>query len=79
MIGRILAEIRRDVATAKIRDPAAREVGPLQILATWPGVHALLAHRLAHTLHSIRVPFLPLWATQAARWAAWRVRWQWAS
>ena len=67
MVGRILAEIRRDVATAKIRDPAAREVGPLQILATWPGVHALLAHRLAHTLHSIRVPFLPLAIAAIAR------------
>ena len=41
----MIGEIRRDVDTARDRDPAASEVGPLQILATWPGVHALLAHR----------------------------------
>jgi serine O-acetyltransferase len=67
MVGRILAEIRRDVATARIRDPAARGVGPLQILATWPGVHALLAHRVAHALYGARVPFLPLVITSVAR------------
>jgi serine O-acetyltransferase len=60
LIGRILAEVRRDVHTARTRDPAARGVGPLQILATWPGVHALLAHRVAHALHAVGVPFLPL-------------------
>ena len=41
------AEIRRDMAAARSRDPAARGVGSLEILATWPGVHALLAHRFA--------------------------------
>ena len=46
------AEIRRDVAAARSRDPAARGVGSLEILATWPGVHALLAHRVAHALHA---------------------------
>ena len=56
---RILGEIRRDIAAARTRDPAARDVGPLEILATWPGVHALLAHRLAHALHEAGVPFLP--------------------
>jgi serine O-acetyltransferase len=59
LIGRILAEVRQDVGAARSRDPAARDVGPLQILATWPGVHALLAHRVAHGLHEARVPFLP--------------------
>lgn len=58
-IGRVLAEVRRDIATARSRDPAARDVGPLEILATWPGVHALLAHRVAHVLHEAQVPFLP--------------------
>ncbi len=24
--------------------------GQLEILATWPGIHALLAHRVAHAL-----------------------------
>jgi serine O-acetyltransferase len=52
-------EIRRDVAAARSRDPAARGVGALEILATWPGVHALLAHRVAHALDRAGVPMLP--------------------
>ena len=59
LIARTAAEIRRDVNAAKSRDPAARDVGTLEILATWPGVHALLAHRLAHALCDAGVPFLP--------------------
>jgi serine O-acetyltransferase len=53
------AEIRRDVAAARSRDPAARGVAGAEIVATWPGVHALLAHRVAHALYGARVPFLP--------------------
>ena len=30
-----------------------------EILLTWPGVHALLAHRVAHALHRAGVPILP--------------------
>ena len=54
-----MAEIRRDVAAAHSRDPAARGVGSVEILATWPGVHALLAHRVAHALQRAGVPMLP--------------------
>jgi len=67
MLGRMIGEIRRDVATARTRDPAARGVGSLQVLATWPGVHALLAHRLANSLYRARVPFLPLAIAAIAR------------
>src|ERR1700753_1356817 len=67
MIGRMIGEIRRDVATARTRDAAARGVGPLQVLATWPGVHALLAHRFAHVMYRAGVPFLPLAIAAIAR------------
>jgi serine O-acetyltransferase len=53
------AEIRRDVGAARTRDPAAAGVGWLEILLTWPGVQALLAHRVAHALHGANVPLLP--------------------
>jgi serine O-acetyltransferase len=59
LIARTLAEIRGDVAAAHSRDPAARGVGAAEILATWPGVHALLAHRVAHALFGAGVPILP--------------------
>jgi serine O-acetyltransferase len=67
LTGRIVAEVRRDVAAARTRDPAARGVGSLEILAAWPGVHALLAHRLAHALHEAGVPVLPRLVAAAAR------------
>jgi serine O-acetyltransferase len=58
-IGRIAGEIRADVAAVRSRDPAARGVGVGEILATWPGLHAVLAHRAAHALHEAGVPLAP--------------------
>jgi serine O-acetyltransferase len=60
-------EIRGDVAAVQSRDPAARGVGRLEILAAWPGVHALLAHRVAHALHRAHVPLVPRLVATAAR------------
>jgi serine O-acetyltransferase len=67
LIARTAGEVRRDVASARHRDPAARGVDSLEILATWPGVHALLAHRIAHALQGARVPVLPRTIAAAAR------------
>ncbi|MCW2997109.1 MAG: serine O-acetyltransferase [Solirubrobacterales bacterium] len=58
-IARVAGEIRNDVASAHARDPAARGVSSVEVLAAWPGVHALLAHRVAHALHSAHVPVVP--------------------
>jgi serine O-acetyltransferase len=44
----MLEGIRRDVAAAMERDPAARS--RLEVLLCYPGVHALAFHRLAHRL-----------------------------
>ena len=64
---RVAGEIRRDVAAAHDRDPAARGVSSVEILASWPGVHALLAHRVAHALHHAGVPFVPRAMSTATR------------
>src|ERR687893_1484840 len=56
---RVASEIRSDVASARDRDPAARGVGSAEILTTWAGVQALLAHRVAHALYEAEVPLLP--------------------
>ncbi len=56
---RVARELRRDIASARERDPAARGVRGAEILAVWPGVHALVAHRVAHALHGAGVPLLP--------------------
>jgi len=59
VIGATTAEIRRAVAAAQARDPAAAGVGTVEILMAWPGVQALLAHRLASRLHTAGLPLLP--------------------
>jgi serine O-acetyltransferase len=58
-LARIAAELRENVAVVRTRDPAAANVSALQIIALWPGVHALLAHRTAHALRGAHVPALP--------------------
>ena len=64
---RVVGELRRDVAAARDRDPAAAGVSTLQILATWPGVHALLAHRIAHALEDLGMPVAPHTIAYVAR------------
>ena len=64
---RVVSELRRDVAAARDRDPAARGVGRAEILATWPGIHALLAHRVAYALRHGGVPVLPRLIAMATR------------
>src|SRR3954464_14334640 len=56
---RVVKEVTRDVTAARDRDPAARGVGPVEILATWPGVQALLAHRPAPARPGGGVPLAP--------------------
>jgi serine O-acetyltransferase len=62
-----LVEIRRDVAAAQDRDPAAAGVSRFEILLAWPGAQALLAHRVAHVLFAANVPLLPRLIAAGAR------------
>jgi serine O-acetyltransferase len=67
VIGAMIAEIRRDVTAAQSRDPAAAGVGTLEILLVWPGLQALLAHRVANLLFRAGVPLLPRLLATIAR------------
>jgi serine O-acetyltransferase len=58
-IRRVSGELRRDVAAVRQRDPAATGVSTAEILTSWPGLHALLAHRVAHALDAAAVPVVP--------------------
>ena len=55
----VAQEVREDLTAAQQRDPAARSVSRVEILLTYGGVQALLAHRISHALHEARVPLLP--------------------
>jgi serine O-acetyltransferase len=56
---RVGRELRRDLAAVRERDPAATRVSTAELLAAWPGLHALLSHRVAHALHAAGVPVAP--------------------
>jgi len=56
---RLVSEVRADVSAARDRDPAAQGVSTLEILCSWAGVQALLAHRFAHALNQAGISFLP--------------------
>jgi serine O-acetyltransferase len=58
-LARVSRELRRDLTAARERDPAARSVGRVEILLTYGGVQALLAHRVAHALYEAGAPILP--------------------
>lgn len=61
----MIGAIRQEIRTIKERDPAAR--GMVEILLCYPGLHAMLLHRLAHRLYRSRVPLLPRLMSQLSR------------
>lgn len=52
-----LTTLREDIAAARTRDPAARSA--VEVLLTYPGVHALIAHRAAHRIDRAGIPIVP--------------------
>lgn len=60
----IRALIEGDIAAAFAGDPAARSRS--EILHGYPGVRAMLDHRMAHLLYTLQVPLLPRIASEAA-------------
>ena len=66
-LARVARELREDLTAAQERDPAARNVGRLEILLTYGGVQALLAHRVAHALYEAGVPLVPRLLANATR------------
>jgi len=49
--------VRMDIEAVKERDPASR--GTLEIILSYPGLHAIWMHRIAHFLHVKGVPLIP--------------------
>src|SRR5450755_1986432 len=64
---RMARGVRRDVQAARQRDPSALGVRSVAMVATWPGIQALLAHRVAHAIHRAGVPMLPRTIAYLAR------------
>jgi serine O-acetyltransferase len=59
-------QIKEDVQCVFERDPAARNT--FEILTTYPGIHAVLMHRLSHWLWSVGLKWLARVFSNIARW-----------
>ncbi len=58
--------IKEQIETIFREDPAANSV--VEILLCYPGLHAIVLHRFAHSLYNAGVPLLPRLISQLARW-----------
>ena len=55
----------RAIKETQEKDPASK--GYLQIILLYSGLHALIAHEVAHVLWKIKIPFFPRLLSQLAR------------
>lgn len=58
--------IREDIQSVFDRDPAARTT--FEVLTTYPGVHAVIAHRFTHRLWTMGLKWLARFIAGLARW-----------
>ena len=58
--------IREDIATIMEKDPAARSA--MEVVLCYPGLHALILHRIAKVLWINRFTTLARWISQWNRW-----------
>src|SRR5450756_1967467 len=64
-ISRAMTVFRDDIQAVKDRDPAATNT--LEIILSYPGLHAIWMHRVAHYLHTRNVPLIPRLISMLAR------------
>jgi len=62
----MLQKLKQDIGVVFERDPAARTYW--EVLTTYPGLHALMIHRLSHQLWSWRLYWLARFISHIARW-----------
>lgn len=62
---RAIERIREDVQVIYDKDPAARNI--IEVIFCYPGLHALIAYRIAHKLWCWKVPFIPRFMTYLTR------------
>ncbi len=53
----VLAVLQKDVQAAYEGDPAAKST--LEVVMSYPGVYAVIVHRIAHCLYQLGVPLIP--------------------
>ncbi|RPI41422.1 MAG: serine O-acetyltransferase [Betaproteobacteria bacterium] len=62
----MFSRLREDIAVVFERDPAARTTW--EVLTCYPGLHAVLMHRLSHALWNAHLKWLARFVSHVARW-----------
>lgn len=57
MLLRAIKKIKEDIKVIYDNDPAAKNI--LEVLFCYPGLQALISHRIAHKLNYWHIPFIP--------------------
>ncbi len=57
LLKKVFSQIKEDVQTIYEKDPAAENI--LEVLFCYPGLHALIMHRIAHKLNYWKIPLIP--------------------
>ncbi len=57
LLKKAIKQIKEDIKTIYEKDPAANHI--LEVLLCYPGLHALVAHRIAHKLKYWGIPVIP--------------------
>ncbi len=63
---KLFSRIKEDVSCVFDRDPAARTF--FEVITTYPGVHAILFHRISHGLWNLQLKWLARFLSTFARW-----------
>jgi len=62
----MFSRIREDIACVFTRDPAARNA--FEVITTYPGIHAVLLHRMSHWLWNHQLRWIARVLSNLARW-----------
>ena len=57
LIKKVFSQIKEDIQTIYDKDPAAENI--LEVILCYPGLHALILHRIAHKLNYWKIPLIP--------------------
>ena len=57
LIKKAVSQLKEDIATIYEKDPAASNL--LEVILCYPGLHALILHRIAHKLNYWKIPLIP--------------------
>lgn len=65
LIKKVISQIKEDIQTIYEKDPAAENI--VEVLFCYPGLHALIMHRIAHKLLYWKIPFIPRFISNISR------------